>query len=92
MYIYVPYTYTHVCIIHIYIYTYIYIYIYAHSLKAFSDLSCLEIVGQNLGEILPTSLPKLPTQLRDLRNNQKSSKIYFLNSIKKLQKKSLYSH
>ncbi len=28
--------------------------------------------GRNLGEILPTSLPELPIQLRDLRNNQKS--------------------
>ena len=34
--------------------------------------------GQNLGEILPTSLPELPIQLRDLRNNQKSLKNQFV--------------
>ena len=33
--------------------------------------------GRNLGEILPTSLPKLPIQPRDLRNNQKSLKFNF---------------
>ena len=34
--------------------------------------------GQNLGGILPTSLPELPIQLRDLRNNQKSLKTNFV--------------
>ena len=33
--------------------------------------------GRDLGAILPTSLPELPIQLRDLRNNQKSSKTNF---------------
>ena len=34
--------------------------------------------GRNLGEIIPTSLPELPIQLRDLGNNQKSLKTHFL--------------
>ena len=37
--------------------------------------------GLDLEEILPTSLPELPIQLRDLRNNQKSSKLNFSCSI-----------
>ena len=34
--------------------------------------------GRNLVEILPTSLTELPTQLSDLRSNQKSLKIVFI--------------
>ena len=34
--------------------------------------------GRNLGEILPTSFPELPLQLRDLRNNQISLKVYYI--------------
>ena len=37
--------------------------------------------GRHLGEILPTSLPELTVQLRDLRNNQKALKTYFLETI-----------
>ena len=33
---------------------------------------------RNIAEILPTSLPELPAWLRDLRNEQKSLKTYFL--------------
>ena len=36
--------------------------------------------------ILPISLPELPIKLRDLRNNQKSSKHNFLCSIKIIKK------
>ena len=38
----------------------------------------------NLGEILPSSLPELPLQLRDFRNNQKSLNTYFLIHTLKL--------
>ena len=34
--------------------------------------------GRNLGEILPTSFPELPIQLRELRNNLKSLNTNFL--------------
>ena len=37
--------------------------------------------GRNLEEILPTSLTELPIQLRDLRNNLKSAKAFFIVSI-----------
>ena len=39
--------------------------------------------GRNLGEILPTSLPELPIQLRDLRNSQKLWKLDFKYPKKK---------
>ena len=39
----------------------------------------LRWIRTNLGEILPASLPKLPIQLRDLRNNQKSFNNYFIS-------------
>ena len=39
--------------------------------------------GRNLGEILPTSLPELPIQLRDLRNSQKSLNTYCLRKTNK---------
>ena len=32
---------------------------------------------QNIADILPTSLPELPIQLRDIRNNQKSLNVNF---------------
>ena len=35
--------------------------------------------GGNLGEILPASLPEIPIQLRDLRNNKNMLKPYFLD-------------
>ena len=35
-----------------------------------------------MGEILPTSLPERPIQLRDLSNNKKSLNKYFLFSMK----------
>ena len=38
--------------------------------------------GRNFGETLRTSLPELPMQLRDLRNNQKFSKTNIVFSIK----------
>ena len=39
--------------------------------------------ARNMGEILPTSLPELPVQLRDLRINQNSLDIYFYFLYKK---------
>ena len=48
--------------------------------------------GRNLGEVLPTSLPELLTKLRDLRNNQKSSKANFLFSIPKLNKSLIFHY
>ena len=54
------------------------------------EVGCLEITrchlggfGWNLGENLPTSLPELPVQLRDLRHNQKCLKTYFCMSLTK---------
>ena len=41
--------------------------------------------GRNLEEILPTSLPELPIQLRDFRNNKKSLKLNFLISHQKIE-------
>ena len=40
----------------------------------------------DLNSVLPTSLPELPIALRDLRNNQKSLNIYFLETIKNIKK------
>ena len=42
----------------------------------------LDGFGRNLGEPLPTNLPELPIELRDLRNNQQSSKNNISFSIK----------
>ena len=35
---------------------------------------------QNFGEIIPTSLPELPIQLRDLRNNEEYLKAWSIAS------------
>ena len=37
--------------------------------------------ARNLREFVPTSLPVIPVQLRDLRNNEKTLKIYFCFSV-----------
>ena len=39
-------------------------------------------LSEQQGEILPTSLPELPIQLRDLRNSQNSLNTYCLETIK----------
>ena len=36
---------------------------------------------QNMSGIIPTSLPEIPIQLRDLRDNQKYVKTYFILSL-----------
>ena len=41
---------------------------------------------RNIPEILPTSFPELPTQLRDIRNNQNPLNVYFLETINKYTK------
>ena len=43
-----------------------------------------ELVRRNIAEILPASLRELSTQLRDLRNNQKSFKPYCVRFSNKL--------
>ena len=51
----------------------------------------LRQIWTTLGEIIPTSLPELPIQLKDLRNNQKSSNttFYVLYAIQKVLSYSL---
>ena len=54
-------------------------------LPVLHDLVSLRRIETKLREILPTSLPELPIQPRDLRNNQKSFKnllFIFLDKIK----------
>ena len=45
---------------------------------------------RNIVEILPTSLQELPTQLRDLRNNQNLLKTYFLEAIKNIKHRYIF--
>ena len=68
-----------------YVYVYIYKYMYTHIYMCVFDFSCFVITrhhklrfSRHVAEAIPTSLPELPIQRRDLRNNQKSYKALFI--------------
>ena len=56
-----------------------------HHLKAFESLMITRChlggFGRNLEEIIPTILPELPTQLRDLRTNKTCLRVYCFETI-----------